>query len=99
MVSEEVKQPSLFIHFHLVMTSCDGKITTSSVIMKFSHIYNDIIRTTTALKSAIILPIYSTIASIVLAITAFRRKYLVDAKQTRIYTISPYVLCLKNTKL
>ena len=38
MVSEEVK---MFIRFRLVMASCDGKITTSSVIMKFSRIYLD----------------------------------------------------------
>ena len=60
MMSEEVKQHSMFIHFCLVMISCDCNITTSSVIMKCSTI--------TTLESAII---YSTIASFLVAITMF----------------------------
>ena len=36
---EELKQPLFFIYFCLVITLCNGKITTSSEIMKFSYKY------------------------------------------------------------
>ena len=84
MILDEIKCPLLFIYFYLVMTSYDPKITTSSVIKKFlTYIYiyiYDNISTITTLKFVIILPIYFTIVSIILAIIAFGRKYLINTK-------------------